>query len=258
MGQLLRLFLVLALMAPAVAACGDDDDDDTVAGDGDADSDSDGDADGDGDADADADADGDADCVADPCDVYDQCGCDAGQNCTFNGADKQCVPAATGQQDEACSDQGLCDIGFACLSDNTCAQYCDSTHRCAGGANCSIALGDPANPDGDPLATVCATPSNCDALAGTGCEDPNACYISNPTDGTTDCAPAGDTAAGEVCVHTNDCAPGATCIGLQGQDTLHCLAHCDATADPTTCAEGSTCQALVNGEPLGICIPNAA
>ena len=142
MGRFLRFFLVLALTAPAVAACGDDDDDDSGPdGDADVDADGDGDGDGDGDVDADADgdgdgdADGDADCPSDdPCDLYMQCGCEAGQNCTLGPDGKVCAPAATGQQDEPCSDQGLCDVGYVCLQDETCAAFCDEDLgvRCPG------------------------------------------------------------------------------------------------------------------------------
>ncbi len=265
MGQLLRLFLVLALTAPVVVACGDDDDDDDddTTGDGDADSDSDSDTDSDADGDGDGDGDGDADACAnpDPCDVYEQCGCEAGQNCTFVNDAKQCVPAATGQQDEACSDQGLCDVGFTCLSDNTCAQYCSDRVRCPGGATCSIQLGDA---EGNPLAMVCATPSNCDALAGTGCENDYACYISNPSDGTTDCAavcgdgtcPDGEGEVGDTCESTNACLPGATCLSVD-QVNYFCFQHCDSAADPTTCPEATTCQDLPAEGTLGLCIPDA-
>ena len=262
--RLLRLFLVVSLSVSFAAGCPSKkgDDDDTADGDADADADSDGDtdsdADSDADGDADADADGDADCPSnDPCDVYAQCGCADGENCSYNGSDKQCIPAGTGQQDDACSDTTDCDIGLTCLSDLTCAQYCNDAQgvRCPGGSQCTIALGDPDNPEQE-LARVCATPSNCDPIAQTGCDAAgNACYIVNPQDGTTDCAPEGEAAVGDACVHTNDCAAGATCIGFQGGDGSHCVAHCDADAQTSTCADGTTCQRLVNGQALGVCVP---
>ena len=79
--------------------------------------------------------------------------------------------------------------------------------------------------------------------------------MTDPSDGTTDCAPEGDTAVGGECVNTNNCVAGATCIGFQGQEGSTCVPHCDSTADPDACAEGTHCQATPT-EPLGLCVPN--
>jgi hypothetical protein len=244
MAQLLRLFLVLSLSAPVFAACGDDDDDDDDVG-------------ADGDADADADGDGDACADPQPCDVYAQCGCDEGENCTFVNDVKACDQAGTGAQDDDCDQANPCSAGFVCLSDNTCAAFCRTNGECPNGAACNISLqAAGAQPGDPPLATACSTPDNCDALEQ-DCETVGyACYITNPNDGTTDCAPEGDQAPGTDCENTNACRAGATCINLGGAG-FSCLPHCDSTADPSTCEGGATCQSVTNDGPLGVCVPAA-
>lgn len=111
---------------------------------------------------------------------------------------------------------------------------------------------------------VCATPSNCDAVANTGCGAGEACYVTNPTDGTTDCAPmcgdgscgADEGAIGTACASTNGCVAGATCLSFDQGATYACIQHCDSTVEPTTCAAGSSCQAIAGAENLGLCVPD--
>ena len=63
----------------------------------------------------------------------------------------------------------------------------------------------------------------------------------------------------DVCMQSSQCEEGAGCVPLaqpiQGHDIHVCAPLC-ALADPSTCAEGTTCTQLQEGQDGGACLPD--
>jgi hypothetical protein len=210
---------------------------------------------GDGDADTDADADGDdfydeprdPNCDAQVCDPYEQCGCPAGEACMFDMNDQpSCGTEGSGLEWDSCGQTG-CVAGLLCLGasdqDATCYAMCDDAHPCPRGEECLVPI---ANANGQVITTVCAV-SGC-SLVNDDCPGSQSCIAYGPD--TTICAAPGATRVDATCQYAEECVAGASCIGWEGENEAHCLAHCDSNYD--SCPGGHQCVPIsANGD--GVC-----
>jgi len=196
---------------------------------------------------------GQDDVCADPCDLWAQCGCPAGQGCAVDGAGALgCVEAGTARQGESCAAEP-CSPGHYCLADDTCAAYCDDDHPCPGDSACIVELQDW---DGFPLATLCwgsgaQAGSGCDLLAD-DCPAGESCALVEGDPGT-ECLAPGAVPADGACTYADDCEAGSSCVQFQDEDTAHCREHCDIGA-LSLCPAGRECFGLDLGD-AGICAP---
>lgn len=204
-------------------------------------------------------------CPAGECDLVAN-GCPAGEGCYFlsMGAGMPAMPlcdtSGIGTLGASCMTYSNCAAGFVCQNatatvPGTCEKYCcdvGSSAGCPSGASCSVVLTDMSgNPTG---AALCRSPANC-PIFGSSCPAGQACYISGG-DGTTDCAMAGDVAAGGACMFTNDCLSGFSCLGAAGSAT--CRKLCDTVDMDPACTGTDVCTSLGIAAPLanvGSCNP---
>ncbi|HYQ16170.1 MAG TPA: hypothetical protein VEQ58_10445, partial [Polyangiaceae bacterium] len=198
------------------------------------------------------------------CDVLEQ-DCGAGDGC-YEPSAPYCRKsggikvgeACRGWDNAECEPGAVCSLGFA--GGSFCARYCDaldatSAKSCdllcpnlfsldddvsdmeLGGAHCFGGIGDQCNP----LAPDCNGDQACFGY------DPPLCQ----TAGTTP-------AHGECDGLDSTCAPGSTCVGIQGSDKLYCQPYCD----PASGATGAkACATLCPDnfwpyDGFGLCIPN--
>ncbi|MDX2089298.1 MAG: DUF4215 domain-containing protein [Kofleriaceae bacterium] len=195
------------------------------------------------------------------CGLVPQTGCPANEACDFADApdgETACRPiTAAGTSDHRCSTATACAAGYTCVSaagDDTvswCNKLCNVDADCGTDAKCAIGLADY---NGDPL-NVMVCSNACDVLTQTGCPTGTACFPRDRTGGdVTTCAGHGTTPHHQICTSTEDCLPGAACVGSNGTGT--CRPYCDL--DNPHCGVGETCVGfvntlLVNGISYGSC-----
>ncbi len=196
------------------------------------------------------------------------------------------IPTLRGQ----CTDQSniMCEVGNGESSFDTCEHgaFLKKIARCwlggNGGPNCSsdaCVIGDPAavrcrnaaggvtctclansmtypaldcNDAVSQIFTACRGPS-CDPFGANTCASGAACYPSSS--GGNQCAIAGTAQVGSSCSRSNECVPGALCVG--GGDTNKCGLLCkrDGSSDgsegcPAGCGEVSVLSA-----DIAVCVP---
>jgi len=183
-----------------------------------------------------------------PCDPILQSGCEAGENCTFIGAETvaTCVPAGPVPANNVCSSEDRCQRGV-CLSinqtGNRCYQVCAENTDCgAGTANECISL------SSTPF-SVCKIPglyTQCNLLTQDCADTTKACY-----------AVAGE--AEPICLATGTSAPGAECASaaacVKGQACVNDV--CRTLCDPDlagSCGANATCRDFF--DDAGYCAPN--
>ncbi len=245
--------------------------------DGDADVDTDADTDTDTGSDADTDTDTDSgtgtgtesDTGPGECDPIDDSGggCTDGECCYVDGAARTCLAGGVGEQDDTCAVDTDCGCGYACVSagaGGVCAHWCDleppfndaTAHDgdCPAPAICSTSLGDGA---GGELGLICDTPAQCNEVTQEGCDAGEGCYVMRVS-GITDCATAGDGVRDTVCIFTNDCASGFSCVTIGARNV--CAAFCNPDIGDSDCTDGDTCAGQAyrtpdDSMPVGICTP---
>lgn len=235
-----------------------------------------GDGDGDGDGiDASVGIDGSLEsCSKDPCDIYDQCGCEAPQVCdldftTLDGATSCRDVTSPGTELSACGtfDSEACAGGYICLGGGTsqCRRYCEVDADCSGLGSCLLMP----SSGGNPIPGVAACTKSCDPIStnpstcpsGFGC---GVATINNVS--VTDCRAANPAGTEEVnCDQDNGgvlCAPGFTCVAISVggvPDRTVCKQTC--TYPGGACTDGAqACNQLgsggpqVNGVEYGACL----
>ncbi|MCB9595691.1 MAG: hypothetical protein H6719_23415 [Sandaracinaceae bacterium] len=179
-----------------------------------------------------------------PCQlVSPQCGCPAGQMCTWpsptTSDDRVCRPIGAAGTGEACAVHEDCTTGHICLNiagEGQCLEFCDSSADCVDESVCiSIGTGTPVG--------GCSIP--CNPATNTGCGPGLVCTAATVRDfpsGTntwwTLCVPPGGLAEGDTC-SGGGCGPGLVCTNTK------CIHFCD-TAAPV-CATGM-CVAITTPE----------
>lgn len=204
-------------------------------------------------------------CSEDPCKlIAPQCGCEVGFGCTLDAnGDHGCAQAGPYGQGDPCNESALCEAGTVCVgyADDltTCATFCDSDTMCeAPGGKCVVGLGDSG-------VNVCT--ENCSVIGGTGCALPGVdCQLGITEQDVvfTVCALSGETdlVEQEICLATEDCAPGFACLETTEGD-LRCFQWCNVNADscPTdfpNCTGLNVTEGvplMLGTVPLGACNP---
>jgi len=162
----------------------------------------------------------------------------------------------------ACADPGMgaedtwCDTPFQCLPrhtcfNNACRKVCNrgSTDECTNNAQCVDM------PWLNGTLGVCPLPpGGCDPVSGTGCPDPQACYLNSGLGGGR-CAPEGSGPTGSPCGPDTDCMPGHVCLKLTNPLQGYCTRLCNADI---WCDHGSSWCAFYPGVPAGFCPEQSA
>ena len=226
--------------------------------------------DGDGDASIGVDAIGEI-CVKDPCDIYEQCGCDDPQVCDLNfesaatlGAGETACRDVTspGTETSACANVNECAAGYVCLGGggSQCRKYCEIDTDCNNG----FCLLEPSS-GGNPIPGVKACTKNCVPTSTNPVDCPSdfGCGVfDNNGTGFTDCIPANAAGTDEIsCADGaagDPCAPGFTCIifTIDGvEDRRVCKQRC--VLPDGACPTNQTCTDVgspsVDGVEYGAC-----
>lgn len=210
----------------------------------------------------------DSTCSGDPCDLFDQCGCEPGQACAldpdaFESAGTTCREAdPTGDGSTACDQDSDCARGYACLGDpGQCRRFCDNDGDCGGG-RCGVQIVYDAGESYEDVPGVKACTKTCklDAAEGSGCPEADGLgcrFYGSAEDGYyTDCTRAGDGGDAASCATNGsaDCAAGFECVGITYTDDSvrsecrqMCVRAISGQAAEASCAVGS-CRAF--GTPL--------
>ena len=138
-----------------------------------------------------------------------------------------CIWAGTSVVGEACDFLNACAPGLLC-SRGRCQPYCDSSDSAGPEVACKNQC-----PQGGQDITG-AEDSHVKVCLGDSClhehvtcPDGEACYRYNDL---FLCATAGSAESGAACQYPNDCAPGSTCVGLDG--VFKCRQLCDGPGRP--------------------------
>jgi hypothetical protein len=239
-------------MAAVGSANGGDDvgDEDRDVGD---DDDDDGGDDDDGD---------DLTCPAEPCSLYEQCGCDAGEACdldttAFSEGRGACRQAdASGTADAYCTATTDCAVGYSCLG-GQCRNLCDDEDDCDGN-RCNIRVRYTAGGTTAYVPGVQACAKVCDIADETpdGCPDGMACRFMKDAAGYySDCdrATAGGVSGTTCTAGGIECAPGHGCFTISA-GVLECREMCAVTINGSPAADScstGTCTALSAGMQIG-------
>ncbi|HEU5055619.1 MAG TPA: hypothetical protein VFU21_03815 [Kofleriaceae bacterium] len=209
-------------------------------------------------------------CDTQPCDLYDQCGCESGQACDLDssalaegGTICRGITSA-GTSTASCDADEECAAGYGCFGDpGQCRKYCETDGDCGLG-HCNIQIVYDAG-GGDyqdvPGARVCTKACKADSAGGSGCPPDRACdfYWTDPNgeggdDGYwyTDCrvGGAGGDKADCSANGNDDCQSGFGCFAITYTDETvkdECRQICIWTVNgregDRSCAAG-TCHEL--------------
>ena len=212
-------------------------------------------------------------CDTQPCDLYDQCGCETGMACDLDNAalaegTTTCRGVTEpGMSTSSCDADEECAGGYGCFGDpGQCRKYCENDGDCGNG-HCNIQIVYDAG-GGDyqdvPGAKVCTKACKADSAGGSGCPSDRACdfYWDDPNgDGGgddywyTDCRPNGAGGDAVDCASNgnDDCLAGFGCFVIyytDGSEKDECRQICIWTVaggeGDRSCAVG-TCHEL--GDP---------
>jgi len=192
------------------------------------------------------------------CDPFEQCGCNAGQNCIFTGAtdgETRCRPAGTTAPFSSCSNHDQCQAGHACVG-GVCKPFCQGDGDCAASNGTCQQLYVTENGAQTPISFAKACSAACDLRTPqTVCGNDQGVSCIATDEGGTDCVGGFGTGVGAGACSGNDwqkCAPGYLCIN--GSD---CLRWCRVNASGD-CSGGQSCYPLVDpvvidGVNYGVC-----
>jgi hypothetical protein len=153
--------------------------------------------------------------------------CGRGQGCYLVEGSPVCIWAGTLMVDEPCDFLNACAPGLLCFR-GRCHPYCDSTASADPDVACKSQCpqgGQDITGAEDSPAKACLADS-C-LREHVTCPEGEACYRYNEL---YLCATAGTAAPEAACQYPNDCAPGSTCIGLNG--SFACRTLCDGPGRP--------------------------
>ncbi|HWM84705.1 MAG TPA: hypothetical protein VNO33_02680 [Kofleriaceae bacterium] len=226
-------------------------------------------------------------CEGESCDVYQQCGCSAGQACDLDGADlasgaTECREVASpGQTQSNCDAADQCAAGYSCLGDpGQCRKMCDEDGDCGAGY-CVVQVvfeNDEGAFEDVPNARACTkqcTPeagfdSGCPSEPDLGCrvftDDPDGEAGSGDERDYTDCTPSGTGRDTADCSQNGDadCAPGFGCYVITYTDDTQadecreiCVVDVGGVPQSNRCGEG-TCngfatRSLIGDVEYGLC-----
>ncbi|MBN1772224.1 MAG: hypothetical protein JXB32_13230 [Deltaproteobacteria bacterium] len=204
-------------------------------------------------------------CPESPCRLWPQCGCPAGQKCTYDPdlttettLVKMCDTAGTGTTTSICTAESDCSAGTVCLAMSTeeptptlamCFQYCAAQSDCAeAGSYCMALTSSSAFPG--------ACSHACTPSTGSGCPTGSKCnlYVTAADEFITDCtSDVGTGTQDSYCSADGDCGRGTLCYTELNQ----CLSYC--TPPDSTCTGGRTCvgfdpPATIGGTEWGLCV----
>jgi hypothetical protein len=188
------------------------------------------------------------------CQIDPQCGCPAGEKCSFTtNPGATCVTAGGSVAGELCTADTQCATGLAC-SGGVCRPYCAMSGALCPAAATGPALGecinDPTVGAQDNLCLLPCTPSPNNCGTGQTCGLPT---INGAT--YTNCVSAGSVPAGESCSDQTDCVAGTTCQSVDGEAI--CVQPCRTTMDCSnlsgTACDTTTDGFTVNGMLYGLC-----
>ncbi len=180
-------------------------------------------------------------------------GCLTGYRCTMTTADVfACFPDGTQSEGENCSTKE-CKAGLICMQLDSgpyqCLSYCQTSNDCAGDQTHCIW------PWKDTTEVWGFCRDGCDPIQQTGCNNGEACYFSDPDQGSTLCWATGTIAENSACDSTTMCVPGSDCVVQAGTNPFeyYCRRYCD-TAHP--CDTGFQCIQTEASGLLKMCFPN--
>jgi hypothetical protein len=216
-------------------------------------------------------------CDKEPCDLYDQCGCESGQACDLDG--EHLAEGATicrgisspGMSTSTCDGDEECAAGYGCFGDpGQCRKYCEADRDCGSGyCNISVVYDAGGGETQEvPGTRLCTKACKADSAGGSGCPSDRACdlYWTDP-DGEggdadywyTDCrvTGAGGDAADCAANGNDDCQAGFGCFVItytDGSEKDECRQICTWTVGGAegdrSCATG-TCHQLGDGIVVG-------
>ncbi len=199
-------------------------------------------------------------CTDSICDLWPQCGCVAGQKCTFDTADdRACLAAGSTVQSQTCTDDADCVAGTMCVGsdveDLRCHQFCGTDADCpgtGGGGVCVITLVD-ASDQTIPGATLCTTDCNPASTSPVSCPTGWAChlqYVDANEDEIadfflTDCANDAGTSTTTCDGVSVFCAPGYFCYTAWNE----CIRTCRVGMGE--CPAGQSCGSWADAAIIG-------
>ncbi len=209
------------------------------------------------------------------CDPVSQAGC-PGAACSFVWDDATLASGTT-----ACHAAGATLVGEPCATRTETLNGtprvvgdCAAGHQCTDGVCTRICSADTCAvtckqaPDVfTDRAGVGTCPSRCD-LVGQDCLDSKACFL-NSSFSAISCAPPLGAGQGAACSSVNECGAGFGChlVPELGPCGRQCTAYCTPSEGPDPCDAGLRCVAVdawfgsdaeaVDGQDIGICVPNA-
>jgi len=219
-------------------------------------------------------------CVTQPCDLYEQCGCTPPQVCDLD--DENLATGGTACRDvstpgtdiDTCSAADGCAGGYVCLGNpGQCRRYCEDDDDCPGeGGLCmlNIVFGTPSQDV--PGAVTCTKDCEPTVTAPASCPTGFAChlYYDDPNETVngderflTDCTkqPATGGGDGEACTYNSDCVAGFDCINVdsvaQCKQTCACpsVGNCTGgSCDTGSCMGFSDPRPILGGTEYGVCI----
>ncbi len=162
-------------------------------------------------------------CVTQPCDIHEQCGCGDDEACDIDPSEvgeTACREvSAFGGHADTCDGLTGCRPGFVCVGDEPsfCRRYCQSDDDCPGaGALCRVELT-------DRDLTMCGFHCNAARTDGDGCPEARpGCYFLPIDDGPehfTVCRAPGTAGHGQPCPSESrfDCRAGHVCLLFSGE-----------------------------------------
>jgi hypothetical protein len=157
------------------------------------------------------------------CDPILQCGCEGAEACypTPENLDGECLPAGSGLDGDACTEDNDCAPTYICLGPPGCRQLCTSDSDCDDGGSCVVEL-----MAGGVTFTVCT--DHCSIDPQQGCSGDAACHPAYHVQGESayaDCGILGNTADGDPCASANECRAGSTCV-IYGDGSQICTRLC--------------------------------
>jgi hypothetical protein len=219
-------------------------------------------------------------CAGEPCDLYEQCGCDPGQACDLDGAELATggticrAVSSPGQTQSNCSSEDQCAAGYSCLGNpGQCRKVCDEDGDCGAG-HCVVRVvfeNDQGEFEDVPDARACSKPCTAGVAEGNGCPadpvmgcrvysyDPDGAADSGDEFDDTDCTAAGTGGDAADCSAggDDDCLPGFGCYVITYTDDTQqyecrqiCVVSIDGVEQTGQCAVG-TCNGFADPSTVG-------
>jgi hypothetical protein len=191
-----------------------------------------------------------------------QCGCPAGEACSFAPAAhvRSCQASGTDLPGHACN-VGQCAPGSICLGSGQglCFPFCDTDADCASqGGICALQISDGMG-GSIPNETLCT--NSCDLITNTGCSVADtSCQLGREQSGQmrwfTFCQSDGTKGQSMSCTSSADCVADFGCVGTPGTCRQYCNANDFQACGGLGCSilmDQNMMPVAVNGVELGVC-----